>query len=162
MKENIELPANVAHEYPWSEPRLPDPTGEYGHWSQPLCGYCGSLPATVLLELLKDHPGTQLSMADWKYGWPHKMYVDKLPVPQRILDMNLQRVVSSRYENGRRIILGTEPYTNDFAKFYTVHLRDITTEQWTEKFDELVSLLKPRLGLEFCRDGQDDIKWRWV
>lgn len=38
------------------------------------CSYCGSMHPEDLLEALK--AGAELHMADMKYGWPHKFYVD--------------------------------------------------------------------------------------
>jgi len=38
------------------------------------CDYCGSLHPTEVVALLK--AGARISMADWKYGWPHKAYLD--------------------------------------------------------------------------------------
>jgi len=37
------------------------------------CSYCGSLHPTAALELLKKN--VRSSGADWKYGWPHKFYI---------------------------------------------------------------------------------------
>lgn len=43
------------------------------------CSYCGSIHPEDLLEALK--AGATLGGADWKYGWPHKFYVEKIPNP---------------------------------------------------------------------------------
>lgn len=39
------------------------------------CYYCGSIHPEDLLRLLK--AGAKLRGADWKYGWPHKFYVEQ-------------------------------------------------------------------------------------
>ncbi len=39
------------------------------------CPYCGSLSVEDVIRLLKT-PGTSYSCADWKYGWPHKFYIN--------------------------------------------------------------------------------------
>lgn len=38
------------------------------------CSYCGSIHPTDLLALL--HGGDKLTLADKKYGWPHKFYTE--------------------------------------------------------------------------------------
>lgn len=43
------------------------------------CSYCGSIHPEDLLAALQ--AGATLSGADWKYGWPHKFYVDNIPNP---------------------------------------------------------------------------------
>lgn len=43
------------------------------------CSYCGSIHPEDLIEALK--AGATLGGADWKYGWPHKFYVEKIPNP---------------------------------------------------------------------------------
>lgn len=48
------------------------------------CNYCGSISAKNLSTLLKDK-STKLSGSDWKYGWPHKFYIEfKNPEPNRL------------------------------------------------------------------------------
>ncbi len=39
------------------------------------CGYCGSCSAVEALAALRA-VGTHFSGCDWKYGWPHKFYLD--------------------------------------------------------------------------------------
>lgn len=39
------------------------------------CSYCGSMsPADATKALMT--PGTHYSGSDWKYGWPHKFYIE--------------------------------------------------------------------------------------
>ena len=38
------------------------------------CDYCGSLHPAEVVALLK--AGARIHMADMKYGWPHKAYLD--------------------------------------------------------------------------------------
>lgn len=38
------------------------------------CAYCGSLHPSEVVALLK--AGAGIHFADWKYGWPHKAYLD--------------------------------------------------------------------------------------
>lgn len=37
------------------------------------CSFCGCIHPEDLIQAVKD--GSKLEMADWKYGWPHKLYV---------------------------------------------------------------------------------------
>lgn len=63
------------HKYPWHNPELRD--GD----PRPLmtCGYCGSMHPGDLAEAIK--AGARLDWADFKYGWPHKVYVEGIPNP---------------------------------------------------------------------------------
>jgi hypothetical protein len=61
------------------------------------CSYCGSISPTLLAKLIAD--GAIMSLADMKYGWPHKFYV--------------------RHEN----------LDSGMAKFYSNHIRDATPEE---------------------------------
>lgn len=54
------------------------------HWCKPdehrpfrHCSYCGSMHPFDLIELLEASK-IKLSGSDWKYGWPHKFYIDGL------------------------------------------------------------------------------------
>jgi hypothetical protein len=50
------------------------------------CSYCGSVDPLSFIELCKPgSPATRFEVADWKYGWPHKVYVDVAsPDPSRL------------------------------------------------------------------------------
>lgn len=39
------------------------------------CSYCGSITPQYFVELCK-RPEVVMEVADWKYGWPHKVYID--------------------------------------------------------------------------------------
>jgi hypothetical protein len=43
------------------------------------CSYCGSMHHEDLMNAIAS--GATMGGADWKYGWPHKFYVDKIPNP---------------------------------------------------------------------------------
>lgn len=43
------------------------------------CSYCGSMHPLDLKRLLEDGK-IKLSGSDWKYGWPHKFYIDGIGV----------------------------------------------------------------------------------
>lgn len=44
------------------------------------CSYCGSMNPLDLLELSKEHD-LHFEVADWKYGWPHKIYIRGVNLP---------------------------------------------------------------------------------
>ena len=46
------------------------------------CAYCGSMHPEDLYNLLTTNPDVTLGGADWKYGWPHKFYVENIPNPK--------------------------------------------------------------------------------
>jgi hypothetical protein len=41
------------------------------------CSYCGSVTVEGACKLLETS-GTHYSGSDWKYGWPHKFYLDSV------------------------------------------------------------------------------------
>ena len=43
------------------------------------CSYCGSMHPEDLLRVVA--AGARLGGSDWKYGWPHKFYVEGIPNP---------------------------------------------------------------------------------
>jgi len=82
------------------------------------CGYCGSIHPEDLLRFLD--AGAQLGGADWKYGWPHKFYVENIPNPQP------ERLyVISTTSQGSRVLdvkYGTRQTLH--AKWYNNHITD--------------------------------------
>ncbi len=143
--------------------RQPDPQGRsfrddnpygspYGYPFQ-TCAQCGSLSARDLFRYLTDADlRVLLDMADWKYGWPHKFYVEGIPNPK----VGQQVSAGSRYgpgDNGKEMIVhlkGPAPaYTH--AKFYNRHLLDLNPSA----FEAVVHLLRVRSGIRFnVKDGR--------
>lgn len=62
------------------------------------CSWCGSAHPADLAQSIRDD-GLALSMADMKYGWPHKFYM-----------------------------ASNKPNPQGFIKFYSLHLQDATSE----------------------------------
>lgn len=58
------------------------------------CEYCGSLSVKDAVELLKT-PGTRFSGSDWKYGWPHKFYVDHASWHAKFYSAHLQKATDA-------------------------------------------------------------------
>ena len=93
------------------------------------CMYCGSLRVEDAIRYLKQ-PGTRFSGADWKYGWPHKFYLE--PVNP---EADKEVEVGGSYENGVYTpTMGKRPHL--YFKFYNSHLKEATDEQLKE-FSEL-------------------------
>jgi hypothetical protein len=59
--------------------RPPDLTREPSASPFRTCGYCGSMHPEDLYHALRN--GASLHGSDWKYGWPHKFYVENIPNP---------------------------------------------------------------------------------
>lgn len=66
---------------PWSAPRSPEEDTSRGGmrtarewWT---CGYCGSMHPRELAAAIR--LGATVHWADFKYGWPHKLYVENAP-----------------------------------------------------------------------------------
>lgn len=137
--------------------RPPEPEGRDGPSGYPFrtCWYCGSMHPDDLLSFMASAPVT-LGEADWKYGWPHKFYVEGIPNP-----LAGQRVKSGSRswtdESGERrdeTIWGTGPATA-FAKFYTEHIADATD------LDALAAALNLRLpNIRWERDAEGHVMWR--
>ena len=81
------------------------------------CSYCGSMHPEDLLEALEN--GAKLSGSDWKYGWPHKFYIDvPNPEPKKIFELG------SLTEGGRVVEKYTGTLSSLRGKWYNDHLLD--------------------------------------
>jgi len=111
------------------------------------CGYCGSMHPSDVVAALR--AGATAHWADFKYGWPHKLYLENIPNPHA--GMPEIRASSSkkseqyphehreaRYNErtGERmadyVSYHEEPKpaaAKTYGKFYTVHLKDCTEEE---------------------------------
>lgn len=119
------------------------------------CDYCGGMHAGDLLDLLRGPALIGLEVADWKYGWPHKIYVSGIPNP-------LAGVPTIRSWRGHTDENGVyhrgpdkpvpEPATVT-EKFYTEHLLDAGYDE--EAFKAITDAIAARTGLRFeVRDGK--------
>lgn len=117
----------------------------------PSCWFCGSIQPQELHRILTTEQA-EADFADWKYGWPHKLYVTS-PNPKAGEDCE----IGSRYQGAERTpILGTAPATRH-QKFYTVHLRDVTDP---EAFTAVTELILDCTGVRFMLDDDGRLKWR--
>ncbi|HEY6925146.1 MAG TPA: hypothetical protein VI653_16845, partial [Steroidobacteraceae bacterium] len=141
-------------------------------------GYCGSMHPQELAAAIR--LGATVSWADWKYGWPHKVYVDKAPNryvghgeirsgittcgrpgPEEITAGKWER-----YQDGFDRNTGEPTYSyrtplpaptpaleHAHGKFYTVHLQDSSAEDR--------AVIEQSMGLTFKFDG-DTVRWEKI
>lgn len=154
------------------------PAGEKLHPSNDLpqvfrtCSYCGSMHPEDLLAALK--AGATLGGADWKYGWPHKFYVQDIPnanqgKPVSYISGSVRPADKARLEEqyaGRDIrfeedegwlryrVYEIEGATTH-GKWYNVHFLDVDGPE----FDELAALVLEKAGIQFEREGDNDLKY---
>lgn len=107
-------------------------------WWQPgepyyTCSYCGSVHPMALHEILKT-PGAHFSGSDWKYGYPHKFYLD---MPADAL---------------------WQGSPSQHMKFYTRHLSDLPDEE----LKPLAELIEPFFAIRFFRDDDGRLSYRAV
>jgi hypothetical protein len=113
------------------------------------CDFCGSIHPEDLFVLMRDHASVALDEADWKYGWPHKFYIEGIPNPL----VGVMTVTSARYtrdeDGNEKVELGpaTPERPTIGHKFYNEHLSD-------EGFDDearnaLIQALWQRTGILF-------------
>lgn len=134
------------------------------------CGYCGSIHPEDLLAVLRN--GATLHGSDWKYGWPHKFYVEGIPNPMA------GTIIPSYTYCGLRDRLGptAEQYTypdghttwrekrgeypapsTQGAKWYNVHLQDAGYDD--AAFTELVAALALYTGIVFKKDEKGELMY---
>jgi hypothetical protein len=113
----------------------PEPPGPF-----PQCSYCGSINIEGAITALSTS-GTHYSGSDWKYGWPHKFYLDVSCEPRRYCSS------SGPGKNE----FGYSTKTQEWCKFYSEHLLDATPEQ-LERFN---AAAERTIGITFeLKDGE--------
>lgn len=150
----------------WREPRGDDSTSKYPSPTVQTfrtCSYCGSIHPEDLVKALE--AGATLGGSDWKYGWPHKFYVNGMPNPK--FGQEYPQYMYGRPKDGEE---GWEQYQDGFnsddgsprmswrklmsmskcpptahAKWYNEHLQDLSPEA----FAVLAPLLEKHAGIRF-------------
>jgi hypothetical protein len=167
----------------WREPR---PLGEGSPYRETFrtCSYCGSIHPEDLYRHLTAPAGAELHGADWKYGWPHKFYVEGIPnpavgqpVPAGFRSWSeVTCPCGTTYQNhehhacpscaiGDRapgVVVTPKSETTMhpapptlWAKWYNAHLADLTPAG----FALLAPLLEQHAGIAFTRDADGRIAW---
>lgn len=130
----------------------------YGVWREPTptrppygqefrtCGYCGSIHPEDLIRVVE--AGAKLGGSDWKYGWPHKFYVNGIPNPLagQMVEIGSQSTVLADGTRHTEAIMGAaSAYSH--AKWYNEHLLDAGFDD--EARAKLIDILKEHAGIEF-------------
>lgn len=168
---------HLAKQYPptWHAPKAPvlAPTYDTG-WATTRCSFCGSMTPAELAGAIK--AGAEVHWSDFKYGWPHKIYVDGVPNP--FAGMPAVRSITycgrppqeeidagkwERYQDGYDSRTGEpkfsyrivgearpEPATTH-GKFYTEHLQDATLEERV--------VIERAMGISFTFEG-GQVSWK--
>ena len=168
---------------PWSAPRSPEEDKSWGGmrsarewWS---CEYCGSMHPRELAAALR--LGASVHWADFKYGWPHKLYVEHAPnryeghgeirsgvtYCARPPKDEIEAGKWERYQSGFDQNTGEPTFSyrtplppptpsaaTTWGKFYTLHLQDASPE------DRAIIERHSGLTFEFLPDGR--VKWQKV
>lgn len=116
------------------------------------CGYCGSMHPTDLAAALA--VGAKAHWADFKYGWPHKMYVEGIPNPHA-------GMMESRFGAGSAV--PTCPKTNAACEsgrqdFYHPVCECMKQAEPTEGFHESTPVVRMQSGFR-PHDGKPNYSW---
>jgi hypothetical protein len=110
------------------------------------CSYCGSIHPEDLLAVVE--AGARLGGSDWKYGWPHKFYVENIPNPNSARRVEIGGRSYFDETKGERVF---EPHYgeegNYHAKWYNEHLLDVGYDD--EAWQRLVAALEHYAGITF-------------
>lgn len=134
------------------------------------CSYCGSVHPEDLLDAL--NKWARLRFADWKYGWPHKFYVEGVPNElagqtvevgstsgpsfgsdgsPNLPDLTPEERLSRRFD--RPIMGEAGPYA--VVKFYNEHLLDAG-----EHFKALQALIAKQARILFELEVENTLRYR--
>ncbi len=139
--------ASTPHDWDWLTTRpidgqfdpTPPDTAKY-------CSYCHSSTIEDTIKCLENEQTRDVEFADFKYGYPHKLYYTEITEPY-------SKISSSRsYTNsntGEQVTELGEPQTFNTRtrKFYTEHLIDASSEE-LEQFN--AALLKRGMRIKFA------------
>lgn len=113
----------------------------------PTCSYCGSIPISVALASLVKK-GTTYSGCDWKYGWPHKFYIDiSCEAYKSCVGGKSEQQADGKMKNVYQFGVREKRH----HKFYADHIVDATTDE-LEMWNRIAG---PLLGVKYQRvDGK--------
>lgn len=160
---------HLAEQYPpeWRDAQPPNIAAGVTTSRLRSCSFCGSLHPTDLASALQ--AGATARWADQKYGWPHKLYVDKIPNPHAGL-LESRSACSQpsepteeerkRYQHWVQVGSIWRGWSEERAgpttwgKFYTEHLQDAT--------DEERAVIEAAMGLQFTFGDDGSVAWKPV
>lgn len=156
---------------PWRPEQAPDVLAGISIGRLKSCQYCGSMHPTDLANALRN--GATLSWADFKYGWPHKAYVDDIPNPHAGMiesRTSTSHPTQEQIDSGEYIQIPTGRFSETtgqptftwahkgepagqktHGKFYTVHLQDACQEDR--------ELIERHMGFKFSFGPDDQVRW---
>ncbi len=142
----------------------------------PTCTYCGSVHPDKFLEAIR--AGHSMEIADWKYGWPHKVYImwpNPSPGEKRLMGSTSEGAKLERDTDGDAVRwVKTQDdapegfpiwsdsqgwsYEGEYRllqiKFYNEHLAEIDLDELTRE------LIYDKIGVDFSKDEDGRVKWR--
>ena len=134
----------------WCEPRvlIADPEDGFPRTANfRTCGFCGSMHPDDLRGFIERGEASAAQLADMKYGYPHKVYLD---VPSPLAGQTVQ--VSRDIRCVDRDCTETPGYGSaagaTHAKFYTRHLIGLDADA----FQVLAAWLETGTGLRFMQE----------
>lgn len=140
---------------PFNEP-IP-PSEDRGTGSLGGCAYCGSMHPTDVVNAI--NAGARGEIADWKYGYPHKVYFHNVPNPHAGM---MEYIGTANYQYQTDWIQvdektwrapGTPARDTTMGKFYITHLQDATPEEKV--------LIEAHIGLSFTfSDDGKSLSWK--
>lgn len=144
----------VADVMVWQPPRVDERYGQVATFRT--CGYCGSIhPEDLTLAL--EAGVASLHGADWKYGWPHKFYVEGMPNQFT----GEQCVTGTITRDGKTEDILGKPSRHIFTKWYNEHLLD--AGYGVEEHKRLLDLIadKARIRFEVVADVVEGRRLRY-
>lgn len=129
---------------PWRPPSEGVDKGGYDNTTPfRTCWFCGSINPQDLFELAQINP-IRLASTDWKYGWPHKFYVEGIRHPRA---GEVAQVGATHYRGVVTPIMGEISDTVS-AKLYVEHFMDEGYDD--EAFKAFQDLVYRQSGILFA------------
>jgi hypothetical protein len=130
------------------------------------CGYCGSIHPEDLVTFIAQ--GATLHGSDWKYGWPHKFYVEGIPNPiagKMIPEFTYYGALYTPLPpNAERDDVGWRAKTAEYpapptqaAKWYNLHLLDQGYD--TAALTALIDTLYRMTGILFHLTDDNELRY---
>ncbi|MHB2016975.1 MAG: hypothetical protein ACYCW6_08535 [Candidatus Xenobia bacterium] len=141
----------ISTEIYWRSPRGRD-RGPYMETFR-TCSYCGCIHPEDLLNAL--NAGATLGGSDWKYGWPHKFYVEHIPNPIAGQMVEVGWTVSNGVTTTTPTMGTAPPFV--YAKWYNQHFQDDGYDN--EALAALLSAVSEHSGIQWEKDERG-VKFR--
>jgi hypothetical protein len=120
------------------------------------CEYCGSIHPSDLVDLFWKHDTLKIGGSDWKYGWPHKFYIDGIPNPVA----GKKRVYMTTWKDGKKTTEKAPAPAFTHAKLYSAHLIDASDAELAA-INNMLLTVEYYPPVRFARQGPN-VFWRKV